>query len=134
MTDRVEVVGIDHVQVLMPTGGDAAARRFYGELLGLREVTKPPQLTAPGGGCWFVGVGGTAIHVSVDQRFIAARKAHPALIVVNLEATRKALEAGNAPVFEDETGMSLRRCYTQDPFGNRIELVEAGDAGFTERT
>jgi catechol 2,3-dioxygenase-like lactoylglutathione lyase family enzyme len=133
MTDRVEIVGIDHVQVLMPTGGDRDARRFYGELLGLREVPKPPEVS-PRGGCWFVGVGGTAIHVGVDQRFLPAGKAHPALIVVDLDATRRALVAGGARVVEDESGLPVRRCYTHDPFGNRIELVEAGDAGFSDRT
>jgi catechol 2,3-dioxygenase-like lactoylglutathione lyase family enzyme len=128
----VEIVGIDHVQVLMPTGGDAAARRFYGEVLGLREVAKPAELS-PRGGCWFVGVGGTAIHVSVDQRFLPASKAHPALIVVNLEAARQALVAAGARVIDDESGLPVRRCFTHDPFGNRIELVEAVDAGFSER-
>jgi catechol 2,3-dioxygenase-like lactoylglutathione lyase family enzyme len=132
VTDRVEIVGIDHVQLLMPTGGEPAARRFYGELLGLREVAKPEEL-APRGGCWFVGVGGTAIHLSVDQRFIAAHKAHPGLIVVDLEAARRSLMAGGARVVEDDSGLRLRRCYTEDPFGNRIELIEAGDAGFSER-
>jgi catechol 2,3-dioxygenase-like lactoylglutathione lyase family enzyme len=132
VTDRVEIVGIDHVQLLMPTGGEPAARRFYGELLGLREVAKPEEL-APRGGCWFVGVGGTAIHLSVDQRFIAAPKAHPGLIVVDLEAARRSLVAGGARVVEDPSGVRLRRCYTEDPFGNRIELIEAGDAGFSER-
>ena len=132
MTDRVEIVGIDHVQLLMPTGGEAAARRFYGELLGLREVTKPLGL-APRGGCWFVGAGGTAIHLGIDQRFIAARKAHPGFIVVDLAAARRALTAAGARVAEDDSGVVVRRCYTEDPFGNRIELIEAGDAGFTDR-
>jgi catechol 2,3-dioxygenase-like lactoylglutathione lyase family enzyme len=132
VTDHVEIVGFDHVQLLMPTGGEAAARRFYGELLGLREVAKPEEL-APRGGCWFVGVGGTAIHLSVDQRFIAAHKAHPGLIVVDLEAARRSLLKGGARIVEDDSGLGVRRCYTEDPFGNRIELIEAGDAGFSER-
>jgi len=132
VSDRVELVGIDHVQLLMPTGGEAAARRFYGELLGLREVAKPAEL-APRGGCWFVGVGGLAIHLGVDQRFIAAHKAHPGLIVVDLDAARRALVAGGARVVADDAALDVRRCYTEDPFGNRIELIEAGDAGFTER-
>jgi catechol 2,3-dioxygenase-like lactoylglutathione lyase family enzyme len=132
VNDRVEIIGIDHVQLLMPTGGEAAARRFYGQLLGLREVAKPDELQ-PRGGCWFVGVGGTAVHLGVDQRFIAAHKAHPGLIVVDLAAARRALEAGGARVIEDDAGLAVKRCYTEDPFGNRIELVEAGDAGFTER-
>ena len=132
MTDRVEIVGIDHVQLLMPTGGESAARHFYGELLGLREVAKPAEL-APRGGCWFVGVGGATIHLTVDQRFIAAHKAHPGLIVVDLEAARRSLVAGGALIAEDDSGLDVRRCYTEDPFGNRIELIEAGDAGFSER-
>jgi catechol 2,3-dioxygenase-like lactoylglutathione lyase family enzyme len=131
MTERVEIVGIDHVLLLMPTGGEAAARRFYGELLGLREVTKPADL-APRGGCWFVGVGGTALHLAVDQRFIAAHKAHPALIVVDLKAARRCLVAAGARIIEDSSGLDLRRCFTEDPFGNRIELIEAGDAGFSD--
>ena len=131
-TTAVEIVGIDHVQLTMPTGGETAARRFYGELLGLREVPKPDELGVRGG-CWFVGAGGTAIHLGVDQRFIAARKAHPCLIVADLAAARRALAAGGAIIAEDEAGIDVRRCYTADPFGNRIELVEAQDAGFTER-
>jgi catechol 2,3-dioxygenase-like lactoylglutathione lyase family enzyme len=132
VTERVEIVGIDHVQLLMPPGGETAARRFYGDLLGLREVAKPAGL-APRGGCWFVGVGGTAIHVSVDGRFIAAHKAHPGLVVVDLDAARRSLAAGGARIVDEDSGLSVRRCYTEDPFGNRIELIEAGDAGFTER-
>ena len=132
MSDQVEIIGIDHVQLVMPTGGEAAARRFYGELLGLREVDKPDEL-APRGGCWFVGIGGTAIHLGVDQRFMAAPKGHPGLIVVDLAAARRALDAGGARVIEDGTGYPVRRCYTEDPFGNRIELIEASDAGFTDR-
>ena len=132
MTDRVEIIGIDHVQLLMPPGGETAARQFYGELLGLREVAKPDEL-AVRGGCWFIGVGGTAIHLGVDQRFIAAHKGHPGLIVVDLEAARTALAAAGARVIDDDSGLPVLRCYTEDPFGNRIELIDAGDAGFTDR-
>lgn len=132
MTDRVEIVGIDHVRLLMPTGGEAAARRFYGEVLGLREVARPAELSTRGG-CWFVGAGGTALHLGVDQRFIAAHKAHPGLIVVDLDAARRALTSARARIIEDDSGLDVRRCYTEDPFGNRIELIEAGDAGFSER-
>jgi catechol 2,3-dioxygenase-like lactoylglutathione lyase family enzyme len=115
----------------MPARGEAEARRFYGGVLGLREVAKPDTL-AGRGGCWFVGPGGTAIHLGVDERFIAARKAHVCLIVANLGATRAILGKAGASIVEDPDG-GLDRCYTADPFGNRIELVNAADAGFTER-
>lgn len=131
MTDRVEIIGIDHVQLVMPTGGESAARRFYGELLGLHEVPKPPELS-PRNGCWFIGAGGTAIHLGVDQRFMAAKKGHPCLIVADLGGARRALESAGTRTIDDDSGVAVRRFYVEDPFGNRIELVEASDAGFTD--
>ena len=126
----IGVIGIDHVQLLMPVRGEREARRFYGELLGLREVEKPAEL-AERGGCWFVGPGDAAIHLGVDQRFIAARRAHVCLIVADLAAARAALAAAGAPIVEDHANLGIARCYTADPFGNRVELVDASDAGFT---
>jgi catechol 2,3-dioxygenase-like lactoylglutathione lyase family enzyme len=128
----IGAVGIDHVQLAMPPRGEADARRFYGTLLGLREMERPAAL-GDRGGCWFVGPGGTAIHLGVDQRFIAARKAHPCLIVADLDVARARLANAGAPIVEDDADTGLARCYTADPFGNRIELVDARDAGFTER-
>ena len=126
----IELVGVDHVHLTMPTGGEAAARRFYGGVLGLREVSRPPELSDRGG-CWFMG-SGVAIHLGVDQRFVAAKKAHPGLVVADLGGTRLALEAAGVPVHEDESTLPVRRCYTADPFGNRIELIDVRDAGFTD--
>lgn len=125
----IEVVGLDHVQLGMPAGGEDAARRFYGEVLGLREVPKPAAL-AGRGGCWFAGAG-TAIHLGVERDFVALAKAHPALLVRDLEAVRRVLAAAAIPVDADDSGLAVRRCYVRDPFGNRIELVDARDAGFS---
>ena len=126
----IGVIGIDHVQLLMPVRGEPEARRFYGGLLGLREVEKPAALSERGG-CWFVGPGGTAIHIGLDQRFIAARRSHVCLIVANLTAARRMLAEAGVPVVDDEANLGVARCYTADPFGNRIELVDVADAGFT---
>lgn len=128
----IGVIGIDHVQLAMPVRGEAAAQRFYGDVLGLREVVKPDALSGRGG-CWFVGPGGAAIHLGVDERFIAAVKAHPCLIVADLAAARRALAAAGVAIVEDGAGPGVDRCYTVDPFGNRIELVDALDAAFSER-
>ena len=128
----IGVLGFDHVQLAMPARGESEARRFYGTVLGLREVARPDALRGRGG-CWFVGPGGAAIHLAVDDRFIAAKKAHPCLVVADLDAARRALAAGGAAITEDDAGTGLVRCYTADPFGNRIELVDASDAGFTDR-
>jgi catechol 2,3-dioxygenase-like lactoylglutathione lyase family enzyme len=125
----IEIVGIDHVQLSMPPGGEDEARRFYGSVLGLREVAKPPEL-AGRGGCWFVGAN-AAIHLAREDGFRPHAKAHPALIVRDLAATREALTTAGVPIEDDDSGLPVRRCYVRDPFSNRIELVDAGDAGFS---
>lgn len=126
----IEIVGIDHVQLSMPAGGEDEARRFYGEILGLREVVKPPEL-AGRGGCWFAGTA-TAVHLGAEDAFTPLAKAHPAFLVRDLAVAREALTAAGALTEDDPTGLPVRRCYIYDPFGNRIELVDARDAGFSE--
>lgn len=125
----IEILGIDHVQLSMPAGGEAEARRFYGSLLGLREVAKPRALSRRGG-CWFAGIG-VAIHLGVERKFTPLAKAHPALLVRDLVATRAALGQAGVAIEEDDSGLAVRRCYVRDPFGNRIELVDAADTGFS---
>ena len=86
------IVGYDHVQVAIPAGGEAAARAFYGGLLGMTEVAKPESL-AGRGGCWFAA--GTAVlHLGVEEPFAPARKAHPAFTVDELEVLVARLSRG----------------------------------------
>jgi catechol 2,3-dioxygenase-like lactoylglutathione lyase family enzyme len=125
----IEIVGIDHVQLSMPPGAEEEARRFYGSVLGLREVAKPPELVGRGG-CWFVGAD-AAIHLAREEGFRPHVKAHPALVIRDLAAARDALGAAGVLIEEDDSGLLVRRCYIRDPFGNRIELVDARDAGFS---
>ena len=117
------LVAVDHVQLAMPAGHEAQARAFYQGILGLEERPKPPVLAARGG-CWFSN-GEVALHLGVEDDFRPARKAHPALVVEELDALCGSLEsAGHAVAFDDEVP-GVRRCYVDDPFGNRIELIEA---------
>ena len=127
----IGIVGIDHVQLAMPAGGEPAARTFYGTVLGLDEIPKPAGLAARGG-CWF-GRPGVTIHLGVEDPFVPARKAHPGLLVADLDRAVVALRAAGSPVVDDDSGLNVRRCYTADPFGNRIELIDARDAGFSDR-
>ena len=126
----IGILAIDHVQLSMPAGGESAARRFYGELLGLREVAKPPPLAARGG-CWFAGPSGVDIHLGVEEGFVAAVKAHPCFVVSDLEIARERLTDAGVTLERDESGLEVARGYLRDPFGNRIELVDARDAGFS---
>jgi catechol 2,3-dioxygenase-like lactoylglutathione lyase family enzyme len=108
---------LDHVQVAAPPGCEAEARRFYGELLGLAEIPKPEPLRARGG-VWF-----EQLHIGVETDFRPARKAHPALRVPDLDALAERLAAAGAPVEWDESLPGVRRFYTADPWGNRVELM-----------
>ncbi len=117
------LVAVDHVQLAMPPGREPEARAFYQGILGLEERPKPPVLAARGG-CWFSNDEVT-LHLGVEDDFRPAHKAHPALVVRDLDGLCGALsEAGRIPRFDDEVP-GVRRCYVEDPFGNRIELIEA---------
>ncbi|HLH46516.1 MAG TPA: VOC family protein [Acidimicrobiales bacterium] len=122
MTHRL--VRLDHVQLAIPERGEPAADEFWSGLLGLEVVPKPPAMAARGGR-WYEGRG-LAIHVGVDPDFRPARKAHPALVVDGLDDLVTALAAGGHPVRWDDEQPGVRRCFVDDPFGNRVELVDAG--------
>ncbi|MGI8904674.1 MAG: GNAT family N-acetyltransferase [Solirubrobacteraceae bacterium] len=119
------VLGLDHVLVAAPQGCEPAARRFYGELLGLGEVPRPESLRVRGG-AWFT-LGAQQVHVGVEDAFSAARKAHPALRVADgaLDALAERLSSAGVPVKWDTRLPGVRRFYVEDPWGNRLELVEA---------
>jgi catechol 2,3-dioxygenase-like lactoylglutathione lyase family enzyme len=116
---------LDHVQIAAPPGCEAQARHFYGELLGLPELEKPPPLQ-PRGGVWFT-LAGAQLHIGVEPDFRPARKAHPALRVdgAELEQLARRLSDGGAPVRWDDELPHVRRFFTDDPWGNRLELVGA---------
>src|SRR5579872_5135037 len=80
----MSIVGIDHVQLAMPAGQEEQARTFYRDLLGLPETPKPADM-AGRGGCWFES-SVVKVHLGVDKDFRAATKAHPGLLVDDLQA------------------------------------------------
>ncbi len=115
------IIGLDHVQIAIPDGGEDAARGFYGDLLGMAEVPKPPNLSQSG--CWFES-GGINLHIGVDPNFRPAAKAHPAFLVDDLDALRIRLSNAGHYTRDDKQVAGYRRFFTSDPFGNRIELMQ----------
>jgi catechol 2,3-dioxygenase-like lactoylglutathione lyase family enzyme len=113
---------LDHIQLAMPEGQEAAARAFYEALLGLQEVEKPDNLKTRGG-CWFEK-GAIRVHLGVEKDFRPARKAHPAFLVRDLAALVARLEQAGVTAKRDEPLPGYARVYVDDPFGNRIELME----------
>ena len=118
----MQVLRLDHVQLAMPAGREMEARKFYQDMLGIPERSKPENL-ARRGGCWFER-GSLKVHLGVDQEFRPAKKAHPAFIVEELSALRERLSQAGYRVVDDEPLTGYERCYVDDPFGNRIELMQ----------
>lgn len=117
------IYAIEHVQLAMPAGAEAQARAFYGEVLGMKEMPKPAVLAARGG-VWFVA-GAAHLHLGVEPDFRPARKAHPALLVDDLTAMCARLAAAGVAIADQEPPLAgYRRVHMEDPFGNRIELME----------
>jgi catechol 2,3-dioxygenase-like lactoylglutathione lyase family enzyme len=127
--DPIQPVGLDHVQVAAPPGSEDAARRFYGELLGMAELAKPASLQARGG-VWFA-CGAHQLHVGIAEPFAPAAKAHPAIAVQppDLDRLAERLATAGCLVQWDDAIPGTRRFYTADPWGNRIELVAGGEGG-----
>ncbi|MEH7124390.1 VOC family protein [Bacillus sp. JJ1532] len=114
--------GIDHIQLAAPKGCEEQARLFFGEILGLEEIPKPENLQKRGG-CWFL-CGNQEIHIGVQEEFLPAKKAHPGLVVENLEGLRKELENKKIMIKEEPPIEGRNRFFVDDPFGNRIEFLE----------
>lgn len=116
------VVGIDHVQVACAAGDEDVQRGFYAGVLGMTEIPKPPILAARGG-AWFAS-GQAVIHVGVEADFSPARKAHPCLLVPDIDEIARRVRAAGHPVTWDDAIPGIRRFHTHDGVGNRIELQE----------
>jgi catechol 2,3-dioxygenase-like lactoylglutathione lyase family enzyme len=118
----MRVVGFDHVQLAMPAGRETEARAFYQGLLGIPERVKPPEL-AKRGGCWFER-DALKLHLGVEADFRPARKAHPALLVEDLASLKAAFERAGCRIASDAPLAGYDRIFVDDPFGNRLELME----------
>ena len=118
----MRILALDHVQLAMPAGEEDRARAFYGGVLGMEEVDKPGPMQASGG-VWF-RAGSAEIHLGVEGGFHPARKAHPGLRVDDVDAFAAHCQAAGCPPVWDDRYPGVRRFYVDDPFGNRIEILQ----------
>lgn len=115
---------LTHVNVTLPPGGEAAARAFYGGLLGLRELPKPEPLNSRGG-LWY-DAGGLDIHLTIEApRFTEPDTfRHFGLECDDVDVLRVRLLAAGVKI-DFGRPAPWKRFYIHDPFGNRIEIHEA---------
>jgi catechol 2,3-dioxygenase-like lactoylglutathione lyase family enzyme len=124
------ILRIHHVQLAIPPGGEEQARAFYGGVLGMRGIKKPAHLEGLGG-LWFeCGESGMQLHLGVEDPFRPAKKAHPAMLVEELPVVETALRVVGRPVSVETQLEGFRRFYTEDPFGNRVEILAGGEGSW----
>lgn len=116
---------LDHVQLAMPTGAEAQAKEFYGQLLGLVEVEKPAKLRSRGG-IWFSIPGDRQLHLGVEEPFAPNKKAHPCFVTDDIQRLAVSLQSAAYPVIWDDLLAPVVRFYSEDCFGNRLEFVDRG--------
>ncbi len=111
---------LQHLQVTMPAGGEEQARTFYGTILGLPEIAKPPELQERGG-LWFE-LGSVELHIGIEEE-PSEKRGHLGLLASNLIALRKRLSLNRCSIEEALPVSKYERFYSRDPFGNRIEFM-----------
>jgi catechol 2,3-dioxygenase-like lactoylglutathione lyase family enzyme len=121
------VSGLHHVQLAAPVGSEPKMREFFGEVLGLTEADKPADLAARGG-AWFRGPG-FELHVGIEKDFVPAKKAHPGLLVDDLEGLAARMTEAGYEIRRDDPllvpgGGEFTRFYATDPVGNRLEFLQ----------
>ncbi len=118
------ILGIHHVQITVPEGREDDARAFYCGVLGLTEAPKPDSLSGRGG--FWLQVGPQQVHVGTEAGVDrAATKAHLAYEVSDLAYWRRTLEAQAIAVLEGIPIPGYARFEFRDPFGSRVELIQA---------
>jgi len=106
--------------VAMPVGKDADARRFYGQLLGLKETMKPPGEK----GVWFSTEAGLFKVLPAPDFKPAGDKPQARFRVDKAEPMRMALDKARFRHYDAPPEVGTRGFYALDPFGNKIELRE----------
>jgi muramoyltetrapeptide carboxypeptidase len=117
MTSRL----LQHVNVVYPPGAEAEARGFYAGALGLEEVRKPEQFDQRG--MWFQ-LGDSQVHLSPGEP-PPAGPWHFCVVADDFDAVRRRVEATGADTEDTHSWGDRRRFFTRDPWGARIEILEA---------
>jgi catechol 2,3-dioxygenase-like lactoylglutathione lyase family enzyme len=115
----IGVTRIDHVSVLITDL--EKSRRFYRDLLGLREIAKPK--TFDFSVLWF-DLGNQQLHLLLKPRPDALSPRHFALRVQDARQARAIFQAHGIAI-EDTTPIpGADRFFVADPDGNRVEVIQ----------
>jgi catechol 2,3-dioxygenase-like lactoylglutathione lyase family enzyme len=120
----IGILQIDHVNVVVSKSLEDEARRFYGSVLGLKEIPKPMELQS-NGGAWYQ-LGNLQLHLSAkaDAGDGQTRKGHVCYTVADVASAEQQLRAAGVEIIPDDQPVAGKpRFYVRDPGGNLIELA-----------
>lgn len=116
------MIGLDHVALEIPADGIQRAREFYGEVLRLEEVAKPPGMVERPG-VWFHLGDNRQLHLQAEEEPVHLERGHAAFVTDDLMTLAMRLKDVGAPVNWDDRWAGVTRFFTHDPFGNRLEFL-----------
>ena len=113
------VLQLDHCSVLITDV--ERSRRFYRDLLGLREI--PPPRTFDFVVLWFE-LGNHQLHLLLKDKPDTLSPRHFALRVADVAAARRYFAERGVPTQETIRIPGADRFFISDPDGNRIEIIQ----------
>jgi SAM-dependent methyltransferase/GNAT superfamily N-acetyltransferase len=119
------ITRLNHAQVTIPKGEEAEreARRFYCDLMGLKEKDKPDSLKGRGG--FWTHLGHQQLHVGTEDGVERNKtKAHLAYEVPDLSLWRIRFRDAGVSIEESVPIPGYDRFEIRDPFGNRVEFIQ----------
>ena len=116
-------VRLQHIAIPRPPGANGAARAFYGDLLGLEEITPPVTLQSLDV-LWYRVGAESELHLFVEEPMGQDHSGrHFCLAFEDVEALRLRLIEAGVAVVSDVPIPGRPRYFVRDPFGNLIELT-----------
>jgi catechol 2,3-dioxygenase-like lactoylglutathione lyase family enzyme len=121
------ITRLHHFQITVPRDKEDAAREFYCNFLGLKEIPKPDSMKARGG--FWLDFGEMQLHVGIEdapqESCRENSKVHVAYQVDDLHFWRARLEMDGIQVIESIPVPGYDRFEFRDPFRNRIEFLQS---------
>lgn len=123
----IGIIRVNHVNVTVPAALEAAAKHFYGDVLGLPQIAKPAG-TRQNMGAWY-DLGGSQLHLSTEDGVQhELSDAHVCYQVADITVAKRELQAAAIAVIPDPRPPSgYSRFFVRDPGGNLIEITQKTD-------
>jgi catechol 2,3-dioxygenase-like lactoylglutathione lyase family enzyme len=122
----IQIIDVNHVNVTVTPDLENAAKHFYANVLGLKQIPKPVG-TKQFVGAWYQ-VGQNQIHLSIEanpQNDASGR--HVCYRIEDLDQAAAQFQSAGIEIIPDAQapdGSPPRRFFVRDPGGNLIEITK----------